>query len=365
MSQSTYYHGRGEQRSEQASQLPSINREELEHASGYLASPDLASAVDVALTLGMPLLLTGEPGSGKSGLAHSLAWELGLGELLTFVVKSDTHGRDLFYQFDTVGRFHASQTEGADSDPRRFLRFNALGKAILYANSEKQVVSQLEAAAKELKHPGNPKRSVVLIDEIDKAPRDVPNDILTEIECMHFRIPEISAAPGVEVDSFSLQDGNDSKNTKSGSYRPIVVITSNSEKGLPEAFLRRCVYHHLPFPKFSADSEIDDGTVTVEAIIERRLINRYQGGGEKLISEAISLFRYLRNQQLEHKPSLAELINWLDYLLPSNRPRGASLSRLVDLDPRRLKSSVSNSLLKKEADQKQVNRLLEEWLKKG
>lgn len=127
------YTGRGGRAPAKLKDLPSINPEALRAPEGYLAPPDLAAAVDVALTLGMPLLLTGEPGSGKSALADSVAHELGLGQALRFVVKSDTEARDLFYRFDTVGRFHAAQTPGADAHPGRYISFAALGKAILHA----------------------------------------------------------------------------------------------------------------------------------------------------------------------------------------------------------------------------------------
>ncbi len=194
--------------------------------------PELAAAVDVALTLGMPLLLTGEPGSGKSGLADSLAWELGLGEPLRFPVQSDTESRDLFYRFDTVGRFHAAQTrapaESPAADAGRFISFEALGRAILLAKPV-AIEAALGLPPGSLGHPGAPCRSVVLIDEIDKAPRDVPNDILVEIERMEFGVPELRVGDGQPVRVALGADEN--------RYRPIVKAgpppVAGPDPGLP------------------------------------------------------------------------------------------------------------------------------------
>lgn len=144
----------------------------------YIAEPGLVNAVNVALLLAKPLLLTGEPGTGKSQLAYSLAWELGFKEPLKFETKSTSTARDLFYTFDTVSRFKAMH----DQDTRVFLTYNALGKAILFANDEVAVSKYLTP---QMVHGGK-RRSVVLIDEVDKAPRDFPNDILNELEYLHF-----------------------------------------------------------------------------------------------------------------------------------------------------------------------------------
>ncbi|MER2602622.1 MAG: AAA family ATPase, partial [Candidatus Competibacter phosphatis] len=221
------YTGQGGRAPAKVKDLPSVNPEALRAPEGYLAPPDLAAAVDVALTLGIPLLLTGEPGSGKSALADSVAYELGLGRALRFVVKSDTEARDLFYRFDTVGRFHAAQTPGADAHPGRYISFAALGKAILHAKLP-SFVEALGVPAHAVDHPGERTRSVVLIDEIDKAPRDVPNDILVEIETMQFDIPELSGG-GQGAVRVGLDDARNENQ-----YRPIVIFTSNREKALPE-----------------------------------------------------------------------------------------------------------------------------------
>ena len=211
---------------------------------GYLADQPLLDAVNAAIWLGQPLLLTGEAGCGKTELANHLAWRLGLtrkaGEdeggrpipehALRFDTKSETRARDLFYTIDTIERFHAAQFERdpAKLDPTRFVRFHALGRAILYAAPPDDLALRLEP---DKRHPGTPRRSVVLIDEIDKAPRDVPNDLLMEIEQMRFFMPELNRIVTAPRD-----------------MRPILVITSNSEKALPDAFLRRCVYYHMSFP---------------------------------------------------------------------------------------------------------------------
>jgi len=153
MSEPPFYTGRAESPRTGVT-LPTVDLKALRAPDFYRALPQTAAAVDVALTLGMPLLLTGEPGSGKSGLADSIAWELGLGNVLRFAVKSDTESRDLFYRFDTVGRFHAAQTptpgSGADDDlgtahPGRFITFEALGRAILLAKT-KEAVRELGGA---------------------------------------------------------------------------------------------------------------------------------------------------------------------------------------------------------------------------
>lgn len=370
MSLTCRYQGQGEPHTAAATDLPVVDPSAMTRPDGYRAGPALVAAVDVAITLGMPLLLTGEPGIGKSRLAHSIAWELRLGEEpnhepLVFRVKSDTQGRDLFYSFDTLGRFHAAQTKDADADPRRFLSFNALGKALLLAKHVDVHKERLGPAWDGLGHPGEPRKLVVLIDEIDKAPRDVPNDILTEIEEMEFRIPEISALPEVQShpdrDNFQLISKQErSQGEKTNPYRPIVIITSNSEKGLPDAFLRRCVYLHLSLPPFADQAKGNE--VTVEKIVEERLGRRYQNGSENLVQDAIALFRHLRNQSLTYKPSLAELLNWLDYLLP-DRVGGAPLGRLKDIKSDIRNAGIRLTLLKNEAAQRDAQQVIEAWFK--
>jgi len=164
-----YFLGFGGPRHQVGQNLPTPDRDALADPEHYQTPPDLAAAVDVALTLGMPLLLTGEPGSGKSGLAARVRWELGLGpRLLTYVVKSNTEATDLFYHFDTLGRFHAASTPSNDSDqadPRRFIRFRALGLALLHALGPATANELLGPYATALKIQERT-RCVVLIDEM-------------------------------------------------------------------------------------------------------------------------------------------------------------------------------------------------------
>jgi MoxR-like ATPase len=371
MSDTPFYTGRGDRDPGAADQLPTVSPEDLRDPHGYRATPELAAAVDVALTLGMPLLLTGEPGSGKSGLADSLAWELGLGEVMRFPVKSDTESRDLFYRFDTVGRFHAAQTLKADdpgADAARFLRFEALGRAILLAKSER-AGRDLGLPDDILGHPGEPRRSVVLIDEIDKAPRDVPNDILVEIEMMQFDIPELIGVGGTKGERVRVR-----LDERENRYRPIVIFTSNSEKALPDPFLRRCVFHHLGFPVFKKDlppgSDTANEQVTVESIVYARLGARFQGHdrSSRQVERAIDFFHALRDghKGLERLPTLAELLDWLDYLMPKRRPvsEWTALAALTDADSpgnERLRAGITSLLLKKPGDQAKAVELLAKW----
>lgn len=364
-----YYTGQGgTPREGLLEQLPEIEDRLLTNPEDYLAAPALAAAVDVALTLGMPLLLTGEPGSGKSVLADSVAWELGIQRgPLRFVVKSDTQARDLFYNFDTVGRFHAASTKGLDVRAQEYIKFEALGLALLHAKDESFSLNYLKAPKRAVNHPGTPCRSVILIDEIDKAPRDVPNDILDEIARMTFTIRELSTAidgePVVE-----LSGEHERRN------RPIVIFTSNSEKALPEPFVRRCVYHHVQFPPFDRASDdeprrqemseaalvLDRRTHTVQEIVQRRLADRFNHLDPAVTNDALHLFRFLREQArgMERRPTLAELLDWLNFLLRQVQPSQHSLS---EADPALLRDSVAHLLLKKPDDQQRVQELLAQW----
>lgn len=259
----------------------------LRNPNGYRASIDLARAVNVALALDMPLLVTGEPGTGKTQLAYRMAAELGLGALLRFDTKSSSQAAELFYQFDSIRQFAQSQLNAAAGkalpQARDFLRIQALGSAILRTLEPADVARRVGAL------PGHarPVRTLVLIDEVDKAPRDFPNDLLNQIENLEFSVHEL---------------GEHFKADRA--HAPVIVITSNSEKQLPEPFLRRCVYHHIEFPKDAQE---------LEAILAARLSRLHVQG--KAHGELLRWFFRLREDlALSKKPSTSELLDWLRVL---------------------------------------------------
>jgi MoxR-like ATPase len=252
----------------------------------YIVSDELGKAVDVAIAIGRPLLIKGEPGTGKTLLAVDLAKQLGM-PLLRWQVKSTTKAVEGLYQYDTVKRLHDSRFGDGDvGDIAKYIDLGPLGRAF---------------AAEQ--------RTVVLIDEIDKADLEFPNDLLHELDMMSFSIPET----GRVVDAI---------------HRPIVVITSNNEKELPDAFLRRCVFHWIAFP----DRELMAQIVAVHhADIE-----------SELLAAALEAFYRLRRVEgLRKPPSTSELIDWIAAL------------RHADIDPAKLLGAglpFLGVLLKKEQD---------------
>jgi MoxR-like ATPase len=225
----------------------------------YIASPELMQTVNVAATLGRPLLIKGEPGTGKTMLAHSVARGLGL-DLLVWNIKSTTKAQDGLYVYDTVQRLYDSQFGDHDvSDIGHYIKPGKLGEAFTY-----------------------PGRVILLIDEIDKADLEFPNDLLWELDQMEFHIPETGA-------------------TIRANERPIVVITSNAEKELPDAFLRRCVFHYIDFPD--------------EDMMRNIVLVHHPDMHERLLDMAIEAFYWLREVQgLQKKPSTSELIDWVQAL---------------------------------------------------
>lgn len=323
----TYYQAEGGSRPEGPKALPVSRTAQLQRPEDYLADPGLVDAVNVALLLGQPLLVTGEPGTGKTQLAYSLAWQLGFDEPLKFETKSDSVARDLFYDYDALGRFQAAQSDG-ETNPLHYLTYNALGLAILRANEPRAIADFVPSG---FEH-GECRRSVVLVDEVDKAPRDFPNDLLNELEGMYFRIPELGNVK-VEADA---------------EMRPVIVVTSNSEKDLPDAFLRRCVYYDIPFPQGKR----------LERIVTRRL-GSYGGAASDLLADALALFASLRapSAGLRKRPATAELLGWLVTL----RQQAGEAENPLAEHPQLALRTLSN-LVKTADDQEKAVAIVERWI---
>lgn len=234
-------------------------------ARRFAPGPALETAINTAIAVGEPLLVTGEPGTGKTQAAYYVACKLGIEPVIHFQVKSDTTAKDLLYHFDTVRYFHDAHIAGAKTrlQKGRYVERRALWEAF------------------ESEHP-----RVMLIDEIDKAPRDFPNDLLHELDKMEFRVVETGKTVRAEP-----------------AKRPILVITSNSERRLPEPFLRRCVYHHVRF----------DERILREAVSRRR--DMYMPLSDDFIALALRRFMALRDEvPLRKMPSTGEFLVWLRVL---------------------------------------------------
>jgi MoxR-like ATPase len=257
----------------------------------YVATPDLNVAVNAAITLERPLLIKGEPGTGKTVLAEEIAAALGA-PLLTWHIKSTTKAQQGLYEYDAVSRLRDSQL----GDPRVSEIGNYIRRGKLW-----------EAFAA-------PVRPVLLIDEIDKADIEFPNDLLLELDRMEFDVYET----GERVKA---------------ARRPIVVITSNNEKDLPDAFLRRCFFHYIRFP----DRD------TLERIVEVH----HPAIQKRLVAEALRVFFEIRETPgLKKKPSTSELIDWLRLLMAEE----IGPEMLRERDPRKLIPPLHGALLKNEQD---------------
>jgi MoxR-like ATPase len=237
----------------------------------YIAGPELEEAVNLAIALGRPLLLQGDPGAGKTRLAYAVSYALGL-PLEEAYIKSTSRGLDLLYSYDAVRRLYdirggdGSGRQAVD-EPDDYVRLGPLGRAIERAT--------------------HGRRSVVLIDEIDKADIDFPNDLLRELDQLKFEVPEV---PGLCYEVPAKQPG----------LRPIVIVTNNEEKTLPPAFLRRCIFHYVRFP--SESGELDE-ILALHGIRSKTLRDR-----------AIATLLSLRELDLNKRPGLSELLDWVGYL---------------------------------------------------
>lgn len=276
------YAGDGSTAKDRGATLSDFERPaELDSPGLYLADDGLRDAVNVALALDQPLLLTGDPGTGKTDLAGSVAHELGL-PLVEFHAKTTSTARDLFYRYDALRHLRDAQARQENVDAARYIEFEALGVAILLSLPP----AETDPLLPEKWRGRGPTRSVVLMDEIDKAPRDLPNDILVELEEMRFAVKET----GREF-------------MAARRFRPVAILTSNSEKMLPEAFLRRCVFYHIDFP----------GPEKLKKIAERRL-GATANYTQAMLDNAVKMFIGIRNLQLTRNPSTAEFLSWFRIL---------------------------------------------------
>ena len=262
-----------------------------EGTKNYIATEDLKVAVNAAITLERPIIVKGEPGTGKTMLAHEVAQAIGC-EIITWHIKSTTKAQQGLYEYDAVTRLRDSQL--GDEKVKDIKNYISKGK--LWNAFE------------------NEKRPVLLIDEIDKADIEFPNDLLLELDKMEF---------------FVYETGETIKAVN----RPIVIITSNNEKELPDAFLRRCFFHYIKFPEAE----------TMEEIVNVHFPNIKKD----LISEAFKIFYDIRDVPgIKKKPSTSELIDWLKLLMTDD----IDAKTLKEKDPKKLIPPLHGALLKNEQD---------------
>ena len=262
-----------------------------EGTADYVATEDLKTAVNAAIVLERPLLVKGEPGTGKTVLAREIASAIGA-PIIEWHIKSTTKAQQGLYEYDAVARLRDSQLgDKRVHDIANYIRRGKLWEAFTA-----------------------PERPVLLIDEIDKADIEFPNDLLQELDRMEFFVYETGETIRAE-------------------RRPIVIITSNNEKELPDAFLRRCFFHYIKFP----DAE------TMQAIVDVH----FPGIKKRLVAEALTIFFELRDVPgIKKKPSTSELLDWLKLLLNED----IDVETLRERDPRKVIPPLHGALLKNEQD---------------
>ena len=280
----------------------------------YLADRELNSAVQTVLALGLPLLVTGEPGTGKTQLAHHIARDILDTDLLIFNTKTTSKAKDLLYKYNALKHFRDSQAGQTDLNPMNYVSFEAMGKAILESGQ---------------------RRYVVLIDEVDKAPRDFPNDILHEFENMAFGVEE---AAREELDSWNetrqqpvhINDFGLISLPPESLNRPVLVLTSNSEKTLPDAFLRRCAYYHIPFPSRERLIEIVQAHVPLS-----------EAFAQNMLPHAITHFLDIRKMGLRKNPATAELLSWIHVL----QQNGIDVKQGIDGSSEEVRQKLTDTYL--------------------
>jgi MoxR-like ATPase len=269
-----------------------------EGSDHYVATDDLKVAVNAAIALERPLLVKGEPGTGKTVLAMEVARALGM-PILEWHIKSTTKAHQGLYEYDAVARLRDGQLgEERARDIRNYIRKGKLWEAFTA-----------------------PQRPVLLIDEIDKADIEFPNDLLQELDRMEFYVYELDE-------------------TVKANVRPVVIITSNNEKELPDAFLRRCFFHYIKFPDNETMSQIIDV--------------HFPGIKKRLVSEALTTFYRMRDVPgLKKKPSTSELLDWLKLLMSED----IDVEALREKNPNKLVPPLHGALLKNEQDIQLFERL--------